>query len=80
MLWALAFILAAVPGWSAPAPPDWVRVDPSDEPGFWVVTWPSVADADGYQIYLQIGAANVEGEQAPSRSCPGGATSNNRTG
>ena len=61
ILLTLAVILAAVPGRSAPAAPDWVRVEPS-EPGFWVVTWPSVSDADGYQIYLQIGAG--EGEQA----------------
>ena len=63
LLWLAAFLLAAAPGRSAPAPPDWVLVDPSDEPGFWVVTWPSVPDADGYQIYLQIGAA--EGDRAP---------------
>ena len=61
-MWLAAFLLAAVPGGSAPAPPDWVRIAPSDEPGFLVVTWPSVADADGYQIYLQIGGG--EGEQA----------------
>ena len=65
LLGALALILAAVPGWSAPAPPEWVRIDPSDESGFWVVTWPSVANADGYQIYLQIGAAAGEGDEAP---------------
>ena len=65
LLRVLAFILAAAPGWSAPAPPDWVLIDPGDEPGFWVVTWPSVADADGYQIYQQIGAADVEEDQAP---------------
>ena len=65
LLWVLAFILAAVPGGSAPAPPDWVLIAPSDEPGFLVVTWPSVADADGYQIYLEVGAATVDGDQAP---------------
>ena len=52
-----SLLIAAVPGWSAPAPPDWVVISPSDEPGFLVVTWPSVPDADGYQIYLEIGAA-----------------------
>ena len=58
-------ILAAVPVGAAPAPPDWILVDASDQPGFWVVTWPSVADADGYQIYLQIGAANVAEDETP---------------
>ena len=66
----LLILAAAVPGWSAPAPPDWLLVDASDEPGFCVASWPSVAEADGYQIYLQIGAADVEGDSGP-RAGPG---------
>ena len=65
--WVMAagVLATAVPAAGAPSPPKWVLVDPSDEPDFWVVTWPSVADADGYQVYLQIGTATAQTGQAP---------------
>ena len=54
-LLALAFVLAAAPGWSAPAPPDSVRIEDRGEAGFLVVSWPAVPGADGYQIYREVG-------------------------
>ena len=53
-------------GWAAaPAAPDSVWTEDSGVPGFVVVVWPSVPNADGYRIYLELAVttdANPEGE------------------
>ena len=62
IMMTVGVLLAPGPIRAQSAPPDSVRLEDSGEPGFVVMSWPVVPEADGYRIYAEIAVTVVDSQ------------------